>query len=111
MSDWAQINIDVNAALVSAGGSEPVVYQHVLGGTPVGDSFTISALRLHRLPEESGGAANFEEISVNPADFASPPAGGDWVTAWGTQYVVTLIRQPFVYGLINLVLAQRGSQA
>jgi hypothetical protein len=60
------------------------------------------------VPAESGALANFEEISVNPTDFQNPPAKGDWVTAWGTQYVVTTLRQPDAYGMIALTLLQRS---
>jgi hypothetical protein len=46
---------------------------------------------------------------VNPSVFSNPPAKGDWVTAWGTQYVVTTVRQPDAYGMLNLALLQRAS--
>ena len=75
----------------------------------VGDPFTVTAIRHLRVREEAGAMANFEEISVNPLDFQTPPAKGDWVTAWGSQYVVTTLRQPDAYGMIALTLLQRGS--
>jgi hypothetical protein len=31
------------------------------------------------------------------------------VTAWGAQYVVTTVRQPDAYGMLNLALLQRAS--
>jgi len=68
---------------------------------------TITAIRHSRVHEEAGVVANFEEISVNPRDFANSPSKGDWVTAWGTQYVVTAVRQPDAYGLLTLTLLQR----
>ena len=87
---------------------EPVVYQPVQAGTAVGDPLTITAVRHARVLAESGATANFEEISVNPMDFQNPPAKGDWVTAWGTQFVVTALRQPDAYGMIALTLLQRS---
>ena len=42
------------------------------------------------------------------AGVRNPPAKGDWVTAWGTQYVVTTVRQPDAYGMIVLTVLQRG---
>jgi hypothetical protein len=42
------------------------------------------------------------------ADFTNPPSKGDWVTAWGAQYVVTTLRQPDAYGMIALILLQRS---
>jgi hypothetical protein len=57
---------------------------------------------------ESGARAKFEEISVNPPDLPNPPVKGDWVTAWGAQYVVSTVRQPDAYGMITLVLLQRA---
>ena len=110
MSDWQAIDAAVNLAVQQTFG-EPVVYQPVQGGVASGDAFTVTAVRLARVREESGAMANFEEISVNPSDFANPPAKGDWVTAWGAQYVVTTMRQPDPQGLITLTLLQRGGQA
>ena len=84
------------------------IYRSVQAGAAVGGPLTITAVRHARLPAESGALANFEEISVNPTDFQNPPAKGDWVTAWGTQYVVTTLRQPDAYGMIALTLLQRS---
>jgi len=88
---------------------EPVVYQAVQAGTAVGTPLTITVIRHARVREESGGLANFEEISVNPPDLPNPPAKGDWVTAWGAQYTVTTVRQPDAYGMIALTLLQRAA--
>lgn len=106
MSDWPAIDAAATLVMQQTFG-EPVVYQPVQGGTAVGGPFTITAVRHARLPEESGAVSNFEEIAVNPADFSSPPVKGDWVTAWGTQYSVSAVRQPDAYGMINLTLLQR----
>ena len=103
MSDWPTIDAAVNAVMQETFG-EPVVYQPVQAGAAEGDPFTVTAIRHARVREESGAMANFEEISVNPSDFANPPAKGDWVTAWGAQYVVTTVRQPDAYGMVNLAL-------
>ena len=88
---------------------EPVAYQPVESGAAVGSPLTITGIRHAREREESGATANFEEISVNPSDLENPPAKGDWVTAWGTQYVVTTARQPDAYGMIALALLRRAS--
>ena len=88
MSDWSAIDAAANAVMQQTFG-EPVVYQPVQAGAEVGAPLTITAVRHARMREESGAMASFEEISVNPSDFANPPAKGDWVTAWGAQYVVT----------------------
>ena len=45
---------------------------------------------------------------MNPPIFANPPQPGDWVTAWGSQFVVTTVRQPDPYGMIDLALLQRA---
>ena len=108
MSDWSTIDAAANAVMQATFG-EPVMYQSVQAGAAVGGPLTITAVPHARLPAESGALANFEEISVNPTDFQNPPAKGDWVTAWGTQYVVTTLRQPDAYGMIALTLLQRGS--
>ena len=108
MSDWSTIDAAANAVMQATFG-EPVMYQSVQAGAAVGGPLTITAVRHARLPAESGALANFEEISVNPMDFPNPPAKGDWVTAWGTQYVVTTLRQPDAYGMIALTLLQRAS--
>jgi hypothetical protein len=107
MSDWSTIDAAANAVMQATFG-EPVMYQSVQAGAAVGGPLTITAVRHARLPAESGALANFEEISVNPTDFQNPPAKGDWVTAWGTQYVVTTLRQPDAYGMIALTLLQRS---
>jgi len=107
MSDWSAIDAAANAVMQQTFG-EPVVYQPVQAGAEVGAPRTITAVRHPRMPEESGAMASFEEISVNPSDFANPPAKGDWVTAWGSQYVVTALRQPDAYGMIALTLLQRS---
>ena len=107
MSDWSAIDSAANAVMQETFG-EPVVYQSVQAGAEVGAPRTITAVRHARILEESGAMASFEEISVNPSDFASPPSKGDWVTAWGAQYVVTALRQPDAYGMIALTLLQRS---
>ena len=89
---------------------EPVTYQAAQSGMPAGDPFQVTAIRKCRVHEEAGAGAAFEEISIYPPDFSTAPAVGDWVTAWGTQYKVTAIRQPFAYGLQTLVLQQRAAQ-
>jgi len=108
MSDWSTIDAAANAVMQATFG-ESVVYQAVQAGAPVGGPLTITAVRHARVLAESGATANFEEISVNPIDFQNPPAKGDWVTAWGTQFVVTTLRQPDAYGMIALALLQRGN--
>lgn len=107
MSDWPTIDAAATTVMQQTFG-EPVVYQPVQSGAAAGDPVTITALRHARLREESGATGNFEEISVNPSDFPNPPAKGDWVTAWGTQYVVTTVRQPDAYGMIAVTLLQRS---
>ena len=85
---------------------EAVVYERVQGGPPM----TITAIRRPRAPAESGAVANVEEISVNPADLPAPPQRGDWVRAWGYQFVVATTRQPDPYGLVDLTLMVRAGQ-
>jgi hypothetical protein len=109
MSDWPNIDAAANAVMQQAFG-EPVVYQSVQAGVAVGDPVTITAIRHARVREESGALANVEEISVNPSDLASFPQRGDWVTAWGSQFVVTTVRQPDPYGLVELSLMVRAGQ-
>jgi len=109
MSDWPTINADVNTAMQETFG-EPIVYQPVQAGFTVCDPVTITAIRHVRVREESGALANTEQISVNPADLASFPQRGDWVTAWGSQFVVTTVRQPDPYGLVELSLMVRAGQ-
>ena len=60
--------------------------------------------------ESPEALANVEEISVNPSDLISFPQRGDWVTAWGSQFVVTTVRQPDPYGLVELSLMARAGQ-
>ena len=107
MSDWATIDAAANAIMQQAFG-EPVAYQSAQAGLPVGDLITITAIRHARVREESGVMANVEEISVNPADLSTFPQRGDWVTAWGSQFVVTTVRQPDPYGLVELLLMVRA---
>jgi hypothetical protein len=109
MSDWPTIDAAVNAIMQGAFG-EPVVYQSAQGGVPVGDPITITAIRHARERDESGAVANAEEISANPADLPNPPQRGDWVTAWGLQFVVGPVRQPDPYGMVQLSLMLRAGQ-
>jgi hypothetical protein len=109
MSDWSTIDSAVNAIMQQTFG-EPVVYQSAQAGMAVGDPVTITAIRHARVREESGALANLEEISVNPADLANFPQRGDWVTAWGSQFVVTTVRQPDPYGLVEVSLMVRAGQ-
>jgi hypothetical protein len=106
MSDWPTIDAAANAVMQQTFG-EPVVYQSVQGGFAAGDPVTITAIRHVRVREESGTMANVEEISINPSDLPNHPQRGDWVTAWGSQFVVTTVRQPDPYGLIELSLMAR----
>ncbi len=108
MSGWPTIGSAVNAAMLEAFG-EPVVYQPVEGGFAAGDPVTITGIRNVRVREEAGAAGGVEEISVNPADLPRFPQRGDWVTAWGSQFVVTTVRQPDPYGLVDLALMARQS--
>ena len=107
MPKWPAIEGIVDGVMLKTFG-EPVVYQPVQAGAAQGNPFTVTAIRHLRPREESGATASFEEISVNPSDFTNPPAKGDWVTAWGTQFVVTTVRQPDAYGMLNLALLQRS---
>ena len=109
MSSWSAIDAAANVVMQQTFG-EPVVYQPVQAGTAVGDPLTITAIRHARVREESGALANFEEISVNPPDLPNPPAKGDWVTAWGLQFVVGPVRQPDPYGMVLLSLTLRAGQ-
>jgi hypothetical protein len=108
MSDWSALAIDVNAIMQQAFG-EPVVYQPVQGGFAVGYPLTITAIRHTRERAESGTAASAEEISINPANLPNFPQPGDWVTAWGVQFVVGPVRQPDAYGMAQLSLVARQS--
>ena len=107
MSDWATIDAAANAIMQQAFG-EPVVYQPVEAGAATGDPVAITIIRHASVREESGVMANVEEISVNPADLPNFPQRGDWVTAWGSQFVVTAVRQPDPYGLVQLSLMARA---
>jgi hypothetical protein len=107
MSDWATIDAAANAIMQQAFG-EPVVYQPVEAGAATGDPIAITIIRHARVREESGASANVEEIAVNPADLPNFPQRGDWVTAWGSEFVVTTVRQPDPYGLVELSLMVRA---
>jgi hypothetical protein len=107
MSDWNTIDAAANAVMQQTFG-EPVAYQSVQAGAAVGDPLTIIAIRHARVREESGALANVETISVNPTDLANYPQRGDWVTAWGSQFVVTTVRQPDPYGMVELSLMMRA---
>ena len=108
MSDWSSMSADVNAAMQRSFG-EPVVYQPVQGGLPVGNPVVITAIRHVREHTESGATASAEEISVNPGDLPNFPQPGDWVTAWRIQFVVGPVRQPDPYGMAHLSLIARQS--
>ena len=110
MSDWQTIDVAANAIMQQTFG-EPVVYQSAQAGMAVGDPVTITAIRHARVREESGALANVEEISVNPSDLVSFPQRGDWVTAWGLEFVVTTVRQPDPHGLVELSLMARAGQS
>jgi hypothetical protein len=109
MSSWPVLEASLNANLQQKFG-EPVVYQSVVGGMGQGDPQTIIVVRRERVREEAGLFANLEEIDVNPKDLAVPPERGDWVTAWGTQFVVMTKRQPDPNGMITLALMVRAGQ-
>ncbi len=109
MSDWPTLGAAVNAAMQETFG-EPVVYQSAQAGMAVGDPVTITAIRHLRERAESGGVAKVEEISINPADLPNFPQPGDWVSAWGLQFVVGPVRQPDPYGMILLSLTLRAGQ-
>jgi len=110
MSTWITIDAAVNATMQQTFG-EPVLYQPAHAGEAVGDPVTITAIRHARVREESGALANVEGISVNPSDLANFPQRGDWVTAWGSQFAVTTVRQPDPYGLVELSLMARAGQS
>ena len=107
MSDWSTLDAAVNAIMQRTFG-KPVAYQSAQAGVPVGVPITITAIRHSRVREESGALANVGEISVNPADLPTFPQRGDCVTAWGPQFVVTTVRQPDPYGLVQLSLMARA---
>jgi hypothetical protein len=107
MSGWQTTEAAANAVMQDAFG-EPAVYQPLEAGLPVGPPIAITVVRHARVREESGPLANLEEISVNPADLAACPQRGDQVTAWGSLFVVSSVRQPDPYGMVALALMQRG---
>jgi len=77
----------------------------------LGDPVTITAIRHARVREESGALANIEEISVSASALASFPQRGDWVTAWGSQFVVTTVAASRTRnGLVELSLTARAGQ-
>jgi len=107
MSDFLDAMAGLNQAQLDVAG-EPVTYQPADGGSSTGAPFSVNAVRHERVRDEAGAIASFEEISVNPTDFSTAPKKGDWVSAWGANYVVTNARQPFAYGLMTLSLEQRA---
>ena len=109
MSNWSTLNLAANAIMQETFG-EPVVYQSAQAGMAVGDPVTIAAIRHLRERAESGAVAKVEEISINPADLPNFPQPGDWVTAWGLQFVVGPVRQPDPYGMVQLSLTLRAGQ-
>jgi hypothetical protein len=109
MPDWPAIDTAVNVIMQQTFG-EPVVYQPAQAGMAVGDPVTIAAIRHLRERAESGAVAKVEEISINPADLPNFPQPGDWVTAWGLQFVVGPVRQPDPYGMVQLSLTLRAGQ-
>jgi hypothetical protein len=109
MADWASLEAMINTAIAQTfGDPAPVVYQAMASGAPSGTPVSITVLRRMREREEAGGVAQLEEISINPADLAVFPQRGDQITAWGTNFVVTIVRQPDPYGMIQLSLTVRG---
>ena len=109
MGNWSTLHALVNAAVENTFG-EPASYQRVLAGAASGDPATITVTRCTRPHEESGAAANLEEIAINPADLANYPQRGDWVTAWGLQFVVSSVRQPDPYGLVFVTMTKRAGE-
>jgi hypothetical protein len=107
LPDWPTFDASLNAVVRDTFG-EPVVYQRVQAGQPVGEPVTITVVRENRVREETGTRASFEEISVNPSDLTAPPAKGDIVTAWGGKYTVVTMRQPDPYGMVVVTLQQSG---
>ena len=110
MSDWFAISADVNRILQNAFG-EPVVYQPMQAGKPVGARLTITVVRRLRERMEAGAVASMEEIEINPADLPNTPVRGDVVTAWGAQFVVSTVRQPDPYGMVHVTLTFQPQQA
>jgi len=109
MADWPTTNAAMNAILLETFG-EPVVYQSVQLGAASADPLTINAIRHAREREEAGALANVEQISINPTDLPNLPQRGDWVSAWGSQFVVTTVRQPDPYGMVEVSLMVRAGQ-
>jgi len=109
MSDWFAISANVNSILQNAFG-EPVVYQPMKAGKPVGAPLTITVVRRLRERMEAGAVASMEEIEINPADLPNTPLRGDVVTAWGSQFVVSTVRQPDPYGMVHVTLTLQPQQ-
>ena len=109
MSDWFAISANVNSILQNAFG-EPVVYQPMKAGKPVGAPLTITVVRRLRERMEAGAVASMEEIEINPSDLANPPQRGDSVTAWGAQFVLSTVRQPDPYGMVHVTLTLQSQQ-
>jgi hypothetical protein len=109
MSDWFAISADVNSILQNAFG-EPVVYQPMQAGKPVGSPLTITVVRRLRERMEAGAVASMEEVEINPADLPNTPLRGDAVTAWESQFVVSTVRQPDPYGMVHVTLTLQPQQ-
>jgi len=100
MSGWPTISANANRIMQNVFG-EPVVYQSMQAGEPM----PITAIRRIRERMEAGAVASVEEIEVNPIDLPNVPQRGDSVAAWGSQFLVTTVRQPDPYGMFLLTLA------
>ena len=109
MSDWFAISADVNSILQNAFG-EPVVYQPMQAGKPVGSPLTITVVRRLRERMEAGAVASMEEVEINPTDLPNTPLRGDAVTAWESQFVVSTVRQPDPYGMVHVTLTLQPQQ-
>jgi hypothetical protein len=109
MASWPTIDAAITGIVQRVFG-EPVVYQSTQAQMALGSSVTITAIRHARVKGESGPLANAEEISINPADLPVAPQRGDWVTAWGTQWVVGGSDQPDPNGMVALTLTPRSGQ-
>jgi len=109
MSDWFAISADVNSILQNAFG-EPVVYQPMQAGKPVGSPLTITVVRRLRERMEAGAVASMEEVEINPAHLPNTPLRGDAVTAWESQFVVSTVRQPDPYGMVHVTLTLQPQQ-
>jgi len=103
MSGWPTISANANRIMQNRFG-EPVVYQAMQAGQPVGVPATITIIRRIRERMEAGAVANMEEIEANPVDLPNPPQRGDLVAAWGSQFTVTTVRQADPYGMLLLTL-------